>query len=189
MDAVTRNGRDAGFTIAELLVSVSLLFIVLGMVFITVEGISTANATTERQSKIAREISTPLDIIDKVLSQNKALENGGAYLSDAYTISARSPVDPRTQRLTHHIFSAGTDGRLTETVYTQAAGSPSTTLLRTTVWSKSNANRTQGPLFTYLGPSGETTAPAVARSVIVKMWVKDGDRYVFGARQIFFRNR
>lgn len=171
------------------MVTVSLLFVVLGLVYYSMDGIQRSSVVTERQSQFAREVTTPLHAMDKVLCQNKALLNGGAYLSDGYQITARGPVTPGTNNFRRHVYAAGTDGTLTERVYDEQLGSATSTLVRTKVWSTSNANRVKGPMFVYLGPSGETTIPAGARSVLIKVWTVNDGRYYSGERQVFFRNR
>jgi prepilin-type N-terminal cleavage/methylation domain-containing protein len=180
---------DKGFTVAELLVSMSLLLIVLSMVYYSTQAIEISGRVSDRQALFSRDISTPLHTMDKVLSQNKAIENSGGTISDGYTLTTRTPVKPGTNVYHRYVYSAGTDGRLTERVYRMNTGSTTATLLRTKVWSDANANRARGAMFTYLGGSGETTAPANARSVIVQVWATTDGRYFSGRRQIFFRNR
>jgi hypothetical protein len=180
---------DTGFTVAELLVSVSLLMIVLTMVYFTVEAVEVSGRVTDRQSQFALNVTTPLHAMDKVLSQNKAIENGSGFTSDSYTLTLRSPVQPGTTTYTRHVYSAGTDGQLIERVYRGTLGSTSTTLIRTKVWSKTNANRSKGAMFTYLGPDGSTSAPTDARSVIVNVWAGKDGQFYSGRRQVYFRNR
>lgn len=180
---------DRGFTIAELMISVTVLLFVLSSVYFIVGMVNAAGDVTDRQTLLVREVTTPLHVMDKVLSQNKAIENSGSSVSDAYTLTARSPVDPATHTFTRHIFTAGTDGRLTETVYSQAVGSSTQTLVRNVEWSTHNTNRTSGPLFSYVGSSGESTPAAQARAVIVQIWAEEEGRSVTGKRQVFFRNR
>lgn len=184
------DGRnEQGFTVTELLVSMSLLLVLLSMTYYAVEAVQASGRVTDRQVRLAQEVTTPLHAMDKVLSQNKAIENGSGFVSDAYTLTTRSPVQPGTTSFTRSVYTAGTDGRLIERVYRGSMGSGTTTLLRTKVWSTSNTNRTKGALFTYLGPSGETTTPAAARSVIIQVWAADDGKEYRGRRQVFFRNR
>jgi len=180
---------DRGFTVAELLVAMSLLMIILSMVFYAMQAVQISGEVTDRQSLLARDITTPLHEMDKVLSQNKALENGGGYLSDGYTLTARGPVTPGTTSYQRYVYTAATDGTLTERVYRGTLGSAGSTLERTRVWSNNNSNRAKGPMFTYIGPSGETTVPAGARSILVQVWARADGRDYSGRRQVYFRNR
>lgn len=180
---------DRGISLAELLVTVSLLFVVLTLVYFSVDTLTRANDVTDRQAQFARDIATPLHAMDKVLCQNKALLNSGTNVSNEYQITARGPVTPGTNKFRRYIYAAGTDGRLTEQIYDEQLGSSTSTLVKTNVWSTANANRVKGPMFTYLGPSGETTIPAGARSVLIKVWTLHEGQYYSGERQVFFRNR
>lgn len=184
-----RISSDKGISVAELLVSVSLLFVILSMAYMATDAVNRSNKVSDRQAQFAREVSTPLHVMDKVLSQNKALLNGGAYLSDNYTLTTRGPVTPGTTQYRRYVYSAGTDGRLVEQVYSENIGSAASTLIDTNVWSTTNANRLKGPMFTYLGPSGETTIPAGAKSILVRIWTVNEGKYYSGERQIYFRNR
>lgn len=181
---------DKGISLAELLVTVSLMFVILSMAYMATDAIGKSNRVSQRQAQFAREVTTPLHVMDKVLSQNKALlHNGTTNISDDYTLSTRGPVQPGTSQFRRYVYSAGTDGRLVERIYNETLSGTTSTLAKTNVWSTSNANRTQGPMFTYIGPSGETTVPAGATSVLVRIWTVNEGKYYSGERQIYFRNR
>lgn len=189
MDKMMNTRHDSGFSVAELLVSISILMIVLGMVYYAVQAIQVSAQVSERQAQYANEIANPMHGMDKVLSANKAIENANGFVSDPYTLTTRTTVVQGANSFQRYVYTANEDGTLTENVYRQALGSNTSTLLRSRTWTEHNANREMGPMFTYLGPSGETTSPATATSVVVKIWSKNGDEYFSGSRQIFFRNR
>jgi len=189
MDRVARAYADDGVSVAELLVTISILLIVLSMVYFALEAINVSADVTERQTQFAQEIANPLHGMDKVLSANKAIENSGGFTSDAYTLSTRTSVLEGQNAFQRYVYSANADGTLTERTYRQELGSMTVTLLRDRTWSTSNANRERGPMFEYLDAAGQPTSPTAARSVLVTVWSKNGERYVSGKRQIFFRNR
>jgi len=180
---------EKGFTLAEMLVVVSLLMVILTAVYYVSAAVRVSGEVTSRQALFTHDISSPLHVMDKVLSQNKAIESSGGFVSDAYTLTTRSPAKPGTSSYTRHVYSAGVDGTLTEKIYACTLGSATTSLVKTVEWSENNANRVKGSMFTYLGPDGQTTTPANARSVIVQVWVQHDGKYYTGKRQVYFRNR
>lgn len=180
---------DRGISLAELLVSVALIFVVVAMAYMATDAVQKSNAVSNRQAQYSREVATPLHVMDKVLSQNKALLNAGAYISNDYVLTTRGPVQPGTTAYRRYVYRASTDGRLTEQIYAENIGSATSTLIKTNLWSSNNANYAKGPMFTYLGPSGETTIPAGANSVLVRIWTVNEGKYYSGERQIYFRNR
>lgn len=185
-----RHPHDDGMSVAELLVAVTVLLIVLGLTYYGVQAIQVSGKVTERQAQFATEISTPLHEMDKILSQNKVIENSGTRLSDGYKITVRQPTAPGTSNFERHVFQATTDGKLVHTVERQNLLSGAVTPLRTRIMSTRNANRTQGELFRYVaGASGTPTTPVGADSVIVTIFTVNEGQYFSGERRIFFRNR
>jgi prepilin-type N-terminal cleavage/methylation domain-containing protein len=181
---------EQGFTVAELMVSVTILLIVLSMTYFALEAVSVSADVSQRQSQFAQEIANPMHGMDKVLSANKAIESAGAFVSDDYTLTTRTTVIEGENAFQRYVYSANEDGTLTERVYRQELGSATSTLLRTRTWTENNTNRELGePMFTYLGADGAETSPASALSVLVKVCVKSDDKNFSGSRQIFFRNR
>lgn len=180
---------DRGFTLPELLVTISLLFLLLGAVFFALEGIEVSAQVSDRQAAFARDVSTPLHAMDKVLCQNKAILEGSGQVSDGYTLTSRSPVGYGTGSFTRHVYTFDEQGRFIEYVYRHTLTSTTATLIRTKVWSTNNGNRARGPAFTYLGADGNPTTPSAARSVVVEIWAEHEGRYYSGRRQIYFRNR
>jgi prepilin-type N-terminal cleavage/methylation domain-containing protein len=181
--------NDKGFTLPELLVGMTLMVLLIGIIFFAVQTIEVSGKTTQRQAIVAREISTPLHAMDKVLCQNKAILNSGSDVSDAYTLTVRSPVAYGTKDFTRHIYTVTTDGKLMETVYRHTLNATGATLLRTKVWSDSNVNRSKGPAFVYLGSDGLPTTPQTAASVTVELWASNDGQVFSGKRHVYFRNR
>ncbi|HSK46993.1 MAG TPA: hypothetical protein VLA05_03195 [Coriobacteriia bacterium] len=184
-----RTHNDSGVSVAELLVTISILMVVLSMVYYATEAIQISAEVSDRQSQYAQEIANPMHGMDKVLSANKAIENSGGFTSDAYRLTTRTTVIEGSNAFQRYVYSANADGTLTEDVYRQALGSATSTLLRSRVWTTNNANQEKGPLFTYLAADGTQTTPNAAQSVLVKIWIRNGDEYFNGERQIYFRNR
>lgn len=190
MDRVVDIRSDRGTSVAELLVTISILLVVLSMVYFSVEGINASAEVTERQAMFAQEIANPMHGMDKILSANKAIENTGGFVSDDYTLTTRTSVIHGENAFRRYVYSANEDGTLTESVYRQELGVLTPTLLRTRTWSTSNANRAKGaPMFVYLDAAGAPTTPSAALSVLVTVWLENDGNYFSGQRQIFFRNR
>lgn len=182
---------DKGFSVAELLVGMAIMSLVTVVMFMATHVVDVGGKVTREEATFARDISSPLHVMDKSLSQNKAIEhNGTTFISNGYTITARGPLDPTTKRYRRHVYSVDSTGRLIETTYEVRWGQAPVRINQYT-WSEKNANlrKGKGPVFTYLDQSGQTTAPAGARSVLIELWSEiDGD-YMVGRRQVFFRNR
>jgi prepilin-type N-terminal cleavage/methylation domain-containing protein len=187
---VTTRRRDEGFSVAELLVALSIMGIIMVVMFMATQVVDVGGKVTRKQSAFTRDISSPLHVMDKRLSQNKAIENNATYISNAYQITSRGPLNPTTKKYRRHVYAVDSLGRLVETTYEVAWGAAPVKVNEYT-WTDRNANLrlAKGPVFTYLDASGVTTVPAGARSVLIELWSEvDGD-YMVGRRQVFFRNR
>lgn len=183
-----RGRQDHGFSVTELMVVLSLIGVLLAAVYFTYSAIGIGNAVAMRQASFAYDINEPLQVMDKALSQNTSLENGGGLVSDGYTITVRGPQDAVTNISKRQVFSAGTDGRLTEHRYEITAGGVVTDKgIRE--MSALNSNRVKGPMFKYLDSSGNTTTTVGARAVLIEIWVTNEGKSYSAARQVYFRNR
>lgn len=184
-----RRGHDGGFTSTELLVVLALMGVVFSVGFSAVQLVSASSRVGETQSVMAREVATPLHIMDKVISQNKQIYNTSPWVSDGYNLIVRNPKAPTMTAYTVYSFSVTSDGRLIQRNYNQATLTSQPTFTSSRVWSTHNANVAKGvPVFTYMS-NGATTTPTAANTVVVTLWAQSNGKEVSSSRQIFFRNR
>lgn len=183
-----RRASEDGFSVTELLVTLALIGVLLTAVYFTYSAIGLGNKVALRQASFSYDINEPLQVMDKALSQNKTIENGGGLVSDGYTITIRSPQNPVTNVSKRQVYSANADGTLTEHRYEITAGGVVTDK-GTHVLSNANSNRVKGPMFKYLDSSGNTTTTVGARAVLIEIWVTSDGKSYSGTRQVYFRNR
>lgn len=185
---------DSGISLAELIISVSLLLMVLAISYTALEVVYGGAEATDRQASFAREIGAPLNYLEEVTVQNLRIENPTAYSATFLTDANNDDVRER------HIVTASTDGKLQDQVWLTNASGGNTTLVNTYVWGTANANRAQSvALFRYY-TSAEATAAAVeitnmadvpedARNMAITIVTVHRGRYLQDTRQVLLRNR
>jgi type II secretory pathway component PulJ len=187
--------RDAGFTYAEMLVAMTLMLIVMSVMWAGLRVAQKGSNNGQRQAYFEQNVAGPMQAFDKLLSQNIALDTGGL---SAYALSFTTDQNNDGQN-ERHVIVAGSDGRLTETVYLTNPSNPSQNIstLRTIKWSQQNNNVAASvPMFTFMSSNGTVlpvSAPAsvAASSTQVAVTISsawDG-RTFRDTRRIWFRNR
>jgi prepilin-type N-terminal cleavage/methylation domain-containing protein len=148
---------DRGLTLTELLVVLALLGIVLTIAFTGMRVAERSNAVSQEKAIMADEIAGPMQILDKVLSQNITIDDGsigGTQAPSGYYMSVITDRD-NDGSLERHIFEAtaagasGT-GELRYTVYSVDTSRQNVALVHQAVWSDASLNQpTNTPVFTY----------------------------------------
>ncbi len=193
---------DEGFTLAELLVVLSLMGIVMAAVYSGLQLTNRGYEIQRRNSFQSTAMADPLQIMDVVLSQNQQVESNALYTSGQYLLSCLTDQN-RDGTFERHIFQATSDGRLTESVYRVNNSNPpqNVSLMRSTVWQRvsadpptRNTNVLNGrPLFTYYSrrPDGslEPTPAVKATEVVVNICARYESTETSDTRRIMFRNR
>lgn len=185
---------DSGLSLAELLVSISLLFGVLAMSWGALSAVYAGREASDRQALFAQEIGAPLSHFEEIISQNTAIENPTAYSASFLTDVNNDNVRER------HIVAAGADGTLRDQVWLINGAGVNTTLSANFLWSTNNANRTRTTaLFRYYTSATTTSAaqeitvmsdvPGKARFVRVTIIADHQGKTVQDTRQAFLRNR
>lgn len=185
---------ERGFSLTELLVSISLLFGVLAMSWGALSAVYAGREASDRQAMFAQEIAAPLNYLDEVLEQNMTIENPTAYSASLITDTNQDNVRER------HIVSASADGKLRDQVWLTNASGVNTTLSADYLWSTNNANRGRTiALFRYYTAATTTSTaqeitvmsdvPSKARLVKITIVVEYNGRPFQDSRQSFLRNR
>lgn len=181
-----RVSDDRGLSLVELVVVTALLGFVLAAVYMVIQFAYRSQDVANAQSHFTREISGPVRIMDASFSQSVPPAFGTAY--DPYRVLLRMPTDYQPGKIYTHEYSATTDGRLIQRVYT-VVGTTST-LVRTTDWSEHNANRSLNvPLFTYYDGSVVTSNVVAADSVVIEIATRFEGQTYRDKRRVAFRNR
>jgi|GEM_PF-2963503 len=182
---MNRLRSDEGLSLAELMVVIMIMGFVIGAAYMALSFNYRALAVAETQAQFANSVSAPLDVMDGSFSQNTLLT--GASPLDQYVATVRLPVD-YTSQVQERVYTAGTDGRLTEQVW--IINGLNRSLSETKVWTTTNANRALNrPMFRYYNGSAAATNAALADSVVVDVWTVSNGKQFHDSRRIFFRNR
>ena len=210
--AVRRRWRpslesDAGLTLTELLVVVSLMGVVIAAAYGAYYALQKGGQAAMRESTFTQEISYPMLVLEKIIIQNREVRTG----SNAYTLICTTDMNPDDGRLElHTIRAVGPSGSnpygklnvLTQTI--NDAGQVTGTIGRYSVSSR-NVNVQDGvPLFRYftafdpdgvvdeLDPNVATdlqSIPDETRAIVLTLKSTYEGRSIEESRNIQFRNR
>lgn len=190
----------------ELMISLVIMLLILTTVAYFVNLAAKGNDAIERQTQFTQNISTPLHVMDKALSQNVALIPSftDPYTNVTYTttnlqsnsIVMRSPMNPDTRKFTIKAFMAQPDGGLVGMTWIVDSTTGAVSRGQRVVWSETNSNVARSvPLFQIRDASNVATTVAGAANVVVKIVTSNSSpqlsntREIDSERVIFFRNR
>jgi type II secretory pathway pseudopilin PulG len=180
--------RDEGFTLAELLVAVTLFMIALGVAYMALQALVKANEVAMRESTFARSITYPIDQFQKYAMQRESI----AY-ADSYTV--RFYEDPHNNGTTDLVsFWADSTGRFYKSIQQVDTNKALIGTAQTAILSTDNVNVASAqPLFTYYTKYGDvpiattSTVPATADRVRITIVAKYGDSTMQSSGMITFR--
>jgi prepilin-type N-terminal cleavage/methylation domain-containing protein len=180
--------RDEGLSLTELLVVMMLLGFVLAVMYAGVQGIFKGFEVAERQTQFTEEITSPMQVMDKLFSQNRTLSVVSGQ-DPAYVIAVNSPATGGVFK--RDIFAAETSGTLTQTTYSVVTATGAETQTNRVTWAYHNANRALGrAAFVYhSGATSASVSATSANNVTITLYTTHKGRYFSGTRVVFFRNR
>jgi len=185
--------RDSGFTLTELMVVLSLLGVILFISYGALYAVFRANEVAQRHATVANEVSAPLHVIEKVLTQATYVEEAAPYRITVLTDSDNDNVAER------HVIEALADGTLRHRTWLTDSMRQNTTLIFDAQWSENNANQQRVvPLVHYYGDVDENglvellsspVNPADVCYVHVNIAVEVDEQPYQDSRSAWMRNR
>ncbi|MBS3974912.1 MAG: prepilin-type N-terminal cleavage/methylation domain-containing protein [Actinobacteria bacterium] len=188
--------KDDGFSLTELIVSLTLLGFVLALAYSISQVVSIGQRNADRQSLVAREITYPLTRISEILIQNHRIEVSPA--PTGMTLSVRTDQDLNDQQEQHNfrLVTEGGDTYIEQQVFLlNSSGVRVLPVQRVARWGTRVTNVDAGvPLFRYFDASGAPIAdmsrvPDAARSVEITIRSTVDGRVVQDSVRAAFRNR
>lgn len=196
-----RATRDAGYTLSELLVVITLLGLVLGAAYMFVYAIRVGQRQSDREATLARAVSVPLLSMERVIVQNSAIDPAASsdYQLSGYQL--RVLTDQNTDNtLEQRTFSAVQDSAGNgyvdlQTYLVDSAGNRVGAAMQNGHIGYDNTNLRDGvPLFRYFDGATEIFATdgavsAHATSVLITLRVTVDGRSENHTDIVTFRNR
>lgn len=160
---MARLRSDSGLSLAELLVVMGLLAIIISIAYAGMQVAARGSEVAQREAFFANEIATPMQVADKLLTQNLAIDDGsisGTKPPTRYYVSFLTDRD-NNNSLERHVLEAMTGpggmGKLVHREYRTDNTRRNVALVVEQTWSTSNVNQsTATPLFTYYSDSDRT---------------------------------
>ncbi len=181
---------EDGFSLSELIVVLALIGVVLAATYGALDVVNKSSDVSDRQALFAREISTPLNAMEEVLSQAIDVRSIGDY---SVTVTTDADHDDRVEI---HTITATADGRVTHQAWnTNALRQQVFPAYFDVLWSEHNTNQADNePAFVFFDSSNTAMDPATddeddARTVQVTFSVEYDGRAYSDSRMIFMRNR
>lgn len=167
---MSRLHADDGLTFAELAVVTALLAVIIGIAYAGMQVAQRGSEVAQREAFFANEIATPMQIADKLLTQNLAIDDGsitGTKPPTRYYLSFLTDQN-NDNALERHVLEAvagtGDTGKLIHREYRTDNTRRNVALVVEQTWSTSNVNQYTGtPLFTYYSDSDRTTITDMAQ--------------------------
>lgn len=186
--------RDAaGLSLAELIVVMALLGTVVAVSYASLQGIQSSANVSDKQALYAREVTTPLHVIEEVLMQNSRFSTVGADLATPYKVVFFTDRDVNDQ-LEKYTLTATADNELRLVSVNIDATGATTSQIADVTLSRENFNVARGiPLIRYFENGTEITDVASSahdatevRVTVVTAW--RGQDFQ-DSRRIYFRMR
>ena len=151
-DSVIRD--DGGFTLIELMISVSLMLVVLAAAWLFAGAMQRGQAVSDRESALADAMATPLARMQEIVLQNSAIDMNPAPTHYSLAVRTDQNLD---DVLEQHTFTAiGPTGGTNKNTITEVAyrllpsGARNGTPFVNTVIGRDNSNVSgSSPLFRY----------------------------------------
>lgn len=186
---VTRTRHTDGFSLTELMVVLVLMGVLFAVSYGGLMATYKGREVSDRQANFAREVSTPLSVSEKILTQAMAIEDPGEYTITVLTDRDNDNVVER------HTFAVDAQNRFTEEIWLTDHFRTNTTLLDSNVWSTANVNIAEGQaLFYYYDGDDQritdmANVPAEVKYVDLNLVVEYDGQVFSDSRTIMFRNR
>lgn len=183
------RAHQEGFSLTELMVVLILMGVLFAASYAGIMATYQGREVSDRQAYFAREVSTPLSVSEKILSQAITIENAGEYTLTVLTDRDNDKV------LERHTFTVDAQGRFVQEIWLTNSARVNTSHVDTNIWSTNIVNIAESqPLFYYYGSDLARIEDMAlvaddVRSVDLNIAVKYDDVVFRGSRTIFFRNR
>jgi prepilin-type N-terminal cleavage/methylation domain-containing protein len=185
-----QDARDSGFTLAELLVAVTLFIVALGVAYMALRALTMANEVAAKEATFARSITYPIDQFQKYAMQNDSIIYADPYRFEFWGDVHNNSTPDRFS------FWADSTGKFYKRIQQYTATKSATVgVAQTAVLSPDNANVAMSvPLFVYYSRSGSTinttsTVPANADRVEITIVAKYKANTMRSFGMVTFRNR
>ena len=187
---------DDGLTLTELVVSLALLGVVLGVAYGVYGAIAAGQTVSDREAQLAREITYPMTRMSEIVMQNSRIDVNPA--PTGYTLSVRTDqnMDDVQEQHNFRLVTAGGDTYIEQTSFLlNAQGSRITPARFIHRLGTSITNTAEGiPLFRYYDAGGRkiedmSLVPGSARSVRITIRATVAGRTITESVTVLFRNR
>ena len=191
--------EDGGFTLVEVMISVSLMLIVLAAAWLFAGAMQKGQAVSDRESALANSMATPLARMQEIVLQNSAIDMNPAPTHYLLAVRTDQNLD---DVLEQHTFTAiGPTGGTNKNTITEVAyrllssGARNGTPFVNTVIGRDNSNVSgSSPLFRYYDKNqAEITdmglVPQNTKYVRISIRATVAGRTVTDSSTVQFRNR
>jgi len=188
--------KDDGFSLTELIVSLTLLGFVLALGYSISQVVSIGQRNADRESLVAREITYPLTRISEILIQNHRVEASPAPTGMVLSVRTDQDLDNVQEQHNFQLVTAGGDTYIEQRVFLlNASGARVLPVRHVARWGTRVTNVDAGvSLFRYFDASGApitdmSRVSDTARSVEITIRSTVDGRVVQDSVRAAFRNR